>query len=181
VPALDPTDLVTSIVQLRRAIVTTRDRATRATLRDVEVRLRKALGPTIAKKKAAASLGISVTALDRWVDQGVLTVVEKPGSSRHELESTPLLDLAEQVRNTREEHPGMRTPVAEAITRLGWARRAGGRRVLRFDVASLPRPNISEQELVAGFCSTTPEQRVREVAMLSRMFSPAVQTLASAR
>ena len=173
---LDPTDLVTSIVQLRQAIVKTRDRATRAALREVEVHLRRALGPTIAKKKAAASLGISVTALDRWVDQGVLTVVEKPGSSRHELEARPLLELAEQVRNAREERPETRTPVAEAIRRLGWAPRAGGRRVLRLDVASMPRPNTSEQELVAAFHSTTPEQRVREVAMLSRMFSPAVQT-----
>lgn len=64
---IDPIDLVSSIVQLREAIVQTRDRSLRAALRDVEVRLRSSLGPTIPKKKAAAALGISVTALDRWV------------------------------------------------------------------------------------------------------------------
>ena len=64
---IDQADLATSIVQLRHAIVKTRDTAARAALREVEVRLRRALGPTIPKKKAAAVLGISVTALDRWV------------------------------------------------------------------------------------------------------------------
>jgi hypothetical protein len=167
-PALDHADLATSIVQLRHAIVKTRDSEVRAALREVEVRLRRALGPTIPKKKAAAVLGISVTALDRWVERGFLPVVERPGSSRHELESRPFLELAAQVARLRLDGAVARGRVAPAVERLGWTPMTGGRRVLRLDVAALPRPNITEQELVANFRSTTPEQRVREAAELSR-------------
>jgi hypothetical protein len=170
-PQLDPVDLVTCVLQLRAAIVRTRDSATRSALRDVEVRLREALGPTITKRKAAAVLGISVTALDRWVGQGVIPVVERPGSSRHALEVRPFLELAEEVRRVKEEIPAARLPVALAVNRLGWGPRPEGRRVLRLDVAALPRPNVTEAELVAGFRSTTPEQRVREAVELSEIFT----------
>ena len=169
---IDQADLATSIVQLRHAIVKTRDAAARAALREVEVRLRRALGPTIPKKKAAAVLGISVTALDRWVDRGVLPVVERPGSSRHELESRQLLELAEQAYGMGVEGVAMRGRIAPAVKRLGWSPRREGRRVVRLDVAALPRPNISEQELVASFRATTPELRVREAAELSRILVP---------
>ncbi len=175
VTALDPVELTMSIVGLRRAIVRQRDRATRASLRDVETRLRRALGPTIAKKKAAAALGVSVPALDRWVDQGILPVVQKPGSSRLEVETRPFLELAERVETVRDERGRTRTPIAAAVTSLGWTPSAAGRRVLRLDVASLPRPNISEWELVAEFRSTTPEERVLRVAELSRMFASQAQ------
>ena len=167
-PAVDHADLATSIVQLRHAIVKTRDSEARAALREVEVRLRRALGPTIPKKKAAAVLGISVTALDRWVDRGFLPVVERPGSSRHELESRPFLELAAQVARLRLDGVVTHGRVAPAVKRLGWKPLTAGRRILRLDVAALPRPNVNEQELVANFRSTTPEQRVREAAELSR-------------
>ena len=170
---LDPADLATSIVGLRRAIVKTRDTKTRASLRDIEVLLRRTLGPTIPKKKAAAVLGISVPALDRWVNRGLLPVVAKPGSSRLEVESRAFLELAERVETVTDELGEMRTPVSVAIKSLGWTPSTAGRRVLRLDVASLPRPNISERALVTGFRSTTPEDRVRQVAELSRMFAPA--------
>lgn len=171
-PHLDPVDLAQSIVQLRHAIVKTRDRGVRTALREVEVRLRQALGPTIPKKKAAAVLGISVTALDRWVDRGVLPVVERPGSSRHELESRPLLALADEVNRLNVEGVVTHGRVAPAVKRLGWSPIGEGRRVVRLDVAVLPRPNISEQELVANFRTTTPEQRVREATELSRLLVP---------
>ena len=171
VPVLDSVELVASIVGLRRAIVKQRDRTSRASLRDVEVRLRRALGPTIAKKRAAAALGVSVPALDKWVEQGILPVVQKPGSSRLEVEARPFLQLAERVEAVRHERGGTRTPIAVAVRSLGWKPTATGRRVLRLDVAALPRPNTSEQELLAVFHSTTPEERVRQVAELSQMFA----------
>ncbi len=172
--ALDQVDLATSIVQLRHAVVKTRDRVARAALREVEVRLRRALGPTIPKKKAAAVLGISVTALDRWVDRGFLPVVVRPGSSRHELESRPFLELADQVHRLNVDGVVTHGRIAPAVKRLGWRSTGEGRRVLRLDVAALPRPNISEQELVASFRTTTPEQRVREAAELSQLLVVAV-------
>lgn len=170
---IDQADLATSIVQLRHAIVKTRDRATRAALREVEVRLRQALGPTVPKKKAAAVLGISVTALDRWVDRGFLPVVERPGSSRHELESRPFLELANKVHDLNVDGVVTHGRVAPAVKRLGWTPTREGRRVLRLDVAALPRPNTSERELLASFRATTPEQRVREASELSRLLVPA--------
>ena len=169
-------EIATSILQLREAIVQTRDRRTRVGLRDVEVRLREALGATITKTRAAALLGVSVTAIDRWVDKGVIPVVERPGSMRHELEARRFLELAQEVRRVRVESPDVRLPIAVAVRRLGWGPRSEGRRVLRFDVAVLPRPNVSEEELVAQFRSTTPEQRVREAAELSRFLAPAHKT-----
>ena len=175
-PALDHVDLATSIVQLRHAIVRTRDSESRAALREVEVRLRRALGPTIPKKKAAAVLGISVTALDRWVDRGFLPVVERPGSSRHELESRPFLELAAEVHRLKVAGVVTHGRVAPAVKRLGWRPNAAGRRVLRLDVAALPRPNISEQELLANFRTTTPEQRLSEAAELSRFLVPVSQS-----
>ncbi len=159
-------------MQLRQAIVKTRDRAARVALREVEVRLRQALGPTIPKKKAAAVLGISVTALDRWVDRGILPVVERPGSSRHELESRPFLELADQVNRLNVEGVVTHGRVAPAVKRLGLTPIREGRRIVRLDVAALPRPNVSERELVARFRATTPEQRMREVAELSRFLVP---------
>ena len=57
--------------------------------------------------------------------------------------------------------------IAPAVKRLGWRPSPAGRRVLRLDVAALPRPNISELELLANVRATTPEQRVREAAELS--------------
>ena len=169
---LDQVDLATSIVQLRHAIVKTRDRATRTELREVEVRLRRALGPTIPKTKAAVVLGISVTALDRWVGGGFLPVVERPGSSRHELESRPLLELAAQVHRLNIDGVVTHGRIAPAVKLLGWKADPAGRRVLRLDVAALPRPNISERELVENFRTTTPERRLREAAELSRFLSP---------
>jgi hypothetical protein len=175
-PALDRADLATSIVQLRHAIVKTRDSEARAALREVEVRLRLALGPTIPKKKAAAVLGISVTALDRWVDRGFLPVVVRPGSSRHELESRPFLELAAQVARLRVDGVVTHRRIAPAVKRLGWRPLTAGRRILRLDVAALPRPNVTEQELVANFRSTTPEQRVREAAELSRFLARSLES-----
>ena len=172
VPAIDAADLATSIAQLRYAIVKTRDRDARAALREVEVRLRRALGPTIPKKKAAAVLGISVTALDRWVDRGFLPVVERPGSSRHELESRPFLELAAQAHRLHLDGVVTHGRLAPAVKLLGWKADPAGRRVLRLDVAALPRPNISERELVENFRTTTPERRLRDAAELSRFLTP---------
>jgi hypothetical protein len=180
VPRIDPIDLVASILDLRAAIVRTRDRVVRAQLREVEVRLRKALGTTITKTRAAAVLGISVTALDRWVDRGALSVVARPGLARHELESRSFLELAEEVRRVKETSPGTRMPVAVAIRQLGWGS-TGERRVLRLDVAELPRPNLTERDLVETFRSTTPEQRVREAAELSRILARPRATPGTAR
>ncbi len=138
----------------------------RERLRKVERSLRSMIGPSIAKKRAAAGLGVSVTALDRWIDRGVLPVVARRNSSRLEVETVPLLDLLEQVTILRARGLG-RGIVAAAVRRLGWSDDPEGRRVLSEDVAVLPRPNVSERELREHYDGTTPEERIAEAARLS--------------
>ncbi|HEV2250858.1 MAG TPA: hypothetical protein VGT60_10170 [Candidatus Limnocylindria bacterium] len=156
-----------AIVSLRLAIKDTRDRTLRAELRASEVALRKALGPRVPKRVAARLLGTSVTALERWVDRGYLPVVASPrGLKRLALESGPLLDLATRVRLLRRAGRS-RAVLAEAVRELGWRDR-GRRIVYSVDVARLPRPNVSLDELQRQFAETTPADRVLQMAALNR-------------
>ena len=59
---------------------------------------------------------------------------------------------------------------------LGWRER-GRRDVLRADVACLPRPNVSREELRQQFEETTPEERVLHMDALHR----SMNVLAEAR
>ena len=157
-----------TIVELRTAIREVRDRAVRARLRALEVDLRRALGPSIPKRRAAAALGVSVPALDHWIERGRLPVVTRAGSSRLAVETGPLLDLLEQVVALREQGAG-RGLLATAFSRLGVADEPEGRQVLAEKVAELPRPNVPVRELRDRRDRTTPEERVREVAAISRL------------
>lgn len=164
------TTLLEPIVSLRLAIQGTRDPTVRADLRASEVALRTALGPRVPKRAAAGLLGTSVTALERWVDRGYLPVVASPrGVKRLAIETGPLLDLATRVRLLRREGQSYGV-LARAVRDLGWKDR-GGRLVLRFDVARLPRPNVSLDELQRQFAETTPAERVLQVAALNRSIS----------
>ena len=158
--AFTPTsnELLTSIVDLRVLIETTRDDRVRASLREIEIRLRHMVGPSVTKKPAAALLGISVTALDRWIDNGYLTAVRTaPDAGRLGVETAPLLELATRVARLR--GAGQSSGViARAIRELGW-HSLGTRYVIDVDLARLPRPNVSVAELRHDYMTTTPEQR----------------------
>lgn len=159
--------LLEPIVLLRLAIERTRDRALRDELRAVEVSLRRQLGPSVPKRAAARLLGVSVTALDRWIDRGFLPVVASPrGSRRLAVETGPLLDLAAGVRRLRRAGRS-RAVLSEALRELGWRER-GRRLVYRYDVARLPRPNISLDELQRQYEETSPEERVLQLAALNQ-------------
>jgi hypothetical protein len=60
--------------------------------------------------------------------------------------------------------------LAEAIRELGWKDR-GRRLVYSLTVASLPRPNVSVDELERQFQETTPTERVLQMAALNRSAS----------
>lgn len=123
------------------------------------------LGPSIGKTVAARTLGVSVTALDNWLDRGLLPLVSTPGSSRLRIETTPLVELAEAVAKLRE--AGCRRQViARAAESLGW-KPAGARIVVRADIALLPRPNVAAAELREQFALTTAGQRLAESMALS--------------
>lgn len=159
--------LLEPIVRLRLAIQTSRDRQVRSDLREAEAVLRAQLGPSVPKRAAARLLGISVTALDRWIDRGYLPVVTSPRSSKRlGVETRSLLDLATAVWRLRRAGRS-HAVISAAVRELRWRAR-GSRLVLRYDVARLPRPNVSLEELQREFELTTPEQRVLDVAELNR-------------
>jgi hypothetical protein len=164
-------DLVSSILQLRAAIRKTREPGTRAALRSIETDLRKLLGPSVSKRVAARALGVSPTALERWLGRGRLPLVRKNGSTRLELETGPFLDLAERVAALRSQ--GRRRPLSAAFASLGWSDDPDGPQILSEAVARLPRPNVSARELRERFRTTTPEERVRQAAALCRSLKPA--------
>jgi len=159
--------LLGSIVQLRLAIQHARDLRLRGELREIEVGLRRQVGAAVPKRVAAGLLGISVTALVRWIDRGCLPAVASAhGSSRLAVETGPLLDLATTVSRLRRAGE-TRGVISKAVRELGWRDR-GRRLVLRYEIACLPRPNISLDELQRHYRGTTPQERVLEMAALHR-------------
>ena len=158
-------NLVTIVLRLRAAIRKTREPETRAALRSIEADLRKLLGPRVPKRVATRALGVSSTALERWLARGRLPLVRKSGSTRLELETGPFLDLAERVEALRTQ--GRERPLAGAFAALGWHDDPEGPRVLDEAVARLPRPNVPAHELRERFRATTPEERVRQALHLS--------------
>lgn len=124
-------------------------------LRRAEGLLRAELAGAVPKSVAARLLGVSTTALERWIDAGRLPVVRRPGG-REEVAADALLDVAEEVRRLREE--GLtRGLLATALRRL--------------EDRGLPRrrlqPNEPAGELRAAYEHSTPAERLRETAELS--------------
>ena len=114
------------------------------------------IGPGVPKRRAAALLGVSVTALQRWIRQGRLPVVRRPGG-REEIEARALLDVVTEVRRLRDEE--------------GVSGRVVGRALARLEARGLPRrnprPNVSARELRRAYLESTPVERLREAAELS--------------
>ena len=159
--------LLEPIVRLRLAIQQTRDPLLRDELRQVEVALRRQLGPAVPKRVASRVLGVSVPALDRWIDRGRIPVVAPAnGSQRLALETIPLLELATRVSALRRSGR-TRGLLSHALDELGRTDR-GRRLVFRSAVACLPRPNVPLDELRRQFVETTPESRVLQLAALNR-------------
>lgn len=159
--------LLAAIVEIRLLARETREQETRAGLRRLEWRLRSLLDPGVPKRQAARQLGVSVTALDKWIRRGRAPVVAQEGSSRRTVETRSFLELAEQLELLRRdglEH-GL---LAEAFRRLGWPDDAEGEQVLREEIARLPRPNVSVRQLRADYERIPPEARVVHLTHLHR-------------
>jgi hypothetical protein len=157
-PAIERT--IEQVVALRRVSTAVSDPRERSRLKQVERELQRAIGIGVPKRRAAAVLGVSVAALDKWIARGRLPVVRRPGSSRRQIDADALLDLAEEVARAREEGK-TRGLLATALERL--ATRGLPRPKLR--------PNQPAHELRQHYLRTTPENRVREVAELSRVLT----------
>jgi DNA-binding transcriptional MerR regulator len=144
-------------VEVRLAAREIRNERAVRRLRRAERLLRLEIGASVPKRRAAALLGVSVTALERWIAAGRLPVVRRPGG-REEVEARAALDLLEEVRRLRDDDGVSRGVVAAALRRL--------------DARGLPRtnlrPNTPAAELRRSFLASTPLERLRETAELSR-------------
>jgi DNA-directed RNA polymerase specialized sigma subunit len=150
-------EAVAQIVALRRVRSAVESKTERRRLAQVIRQLRRQLGVGVAKRQAAAALGVSVQALDRWIGAGKIPAVRRPGSSRDLVETEALLLLAEEVTPLRER--GESRALAKAIAALA-ARDRLPRRM---------RPNQSAQELRYEFLHSTPAGRMRQAIELSHV------------
>jgi DNA-binding transcriptional MerR regulator len=147
---------LSQIVELRRVVPAVADPAERRRLERVIRQLRAGVGVGVPKLRAAALLGMSVQALERWVRHGDLPTARRPGSSRELIDAEALLLLAEEVTRLREQGQTRRL-VAHALQQL-------------LDEGRMPRklrPNQSAAELRYEYLHTTPAERLRSAAELS--------------
>lgn len=113
----DSSRLIEGIVRLRRVERIPGAAADAAPVRrDLELRL----GPTLSRSRAAHLLGVSQTALDRWVAAGEIPVVLMP-NGRREIPRQVVVELLESISELRRAGKG-RHPLAAALAR----RRCGG-------------------------------------------------------
>jgi hypothetical protein len=123
-------ELFENIARLRRV---GRELPSSPDLAMVRLALEEQLGQTVSRRLAARLLGVSHTALERWVKSGDLPVV-RSSAGREEIPVPALLDLYEAVRVDRSAAPG-RFALAATM-----ARQRDAARRLRLDgVGGAPR------------------------------------------
>lgn len=106
----ETTRLVNSIVRLRRAErVPGAEEDVAPVRRDLELQL----GPTLSRSRASRILGVSQTALDRWVEAGRIPVVVTPGG-RREVPRQVVIELRESIDRLKGRGIG-RHPLAAAL------------------------------------------------------------------
>lgn len=125
-------------------------------LRRAEQLVLDEIGRSVPKRRAAAALGISVPALERWVRLGRLPVVRRPGG-REEVDASALLDVLEEVRGLRDDEGVSRSAVAGALRNLA----------LRGLPRERLRPNESARTLRESYARSSGVERLREAAELS--------------
>jgi DNA-binding transcriptional MerR regulator len=90
-------------VELRTLAHASPDTSVRSQLEQIAQRRSEDIGPSVPKTRAARMLGVSLTALDRWIERGAIPVRRRASSSRrHELETQAVIDLAVEIRALRE-------------------------------------------------------------------------------
>jgi hypothetical protein len=102
---------IEEILRLRRA-ERAADPSLRGELRSVREFLETIAGPTISRAEASRLLGISQTALDRWIRSGDVASVVTP-HGRREIPLTEIVELLEDVERARAD--GVRRPLAAVI------------------------------------------------------------------
>jgi hypothetical protein len=103
--------LIGDIARLRRA---ERTSSPREDIAAVRTDLERMAGPTVTRAAAARLLGVSQTALDRWVATGDVPILVTP-VGRRELPLRWLVELIEAVRERRLSNPDDRHPLGSVL------------------------------------------------------------------
>jgi hypothetical protein len=123
--------LIEDVLRLRRA-ARTADESAWGDIQPVLEHLGELIGPTVSRAEAARLLGISYTALDRWINKGDISSVLTP-RGRREVPVSQLLDLLEEMETRREE--GRPSDLASVM-------RARRRRANEIDIEDLLPHNL---------------------------------------
>jgi hypothetical protein len=145
-----------NIERLRRAEQRSPDAEVGAVREDLE----EELGGTVSRNLAAEVLGVSHTALNRWVDIGEVPVVITPGG-RREVPIPALLSLRERVEGERRSGRE-RTHALEAVMledRLKAARIAHRNLVTAEELESADRHRLSDLRGLAYHRAIAPQLR----------------------
>lgn len=106
--------------QLVRILVQLRDAETHCerpeVLAGIRSNLERALGGAVTYAVAARALGISQTALGKWIQRGEISTVLAP-NGRRRVPLREVLELAIALDQHRAEHPGNPHPVAATLRR----------------------------------------------------------------
>ncbi|HWY90744.1 MAG TPA: hypothetical protein VNY31_08750 [Solirubrobacteraceae bacterium] len=105
--------LIGDVARLRRAEKTSS--FAREDLAPVRANLERMAGPTVTRAVAARLLGVSQTALDRWIAAGDVPVLITP-TGRHELPLRWLVESIEAVQDRRLANPDDRHPLGFKTT-----------------------------------------------------------------
>src|SRR5437667_12194835 len=100
--SLDVERMVRRVVALRSVANAVAGPLERRRLERVIRELRLEIGVGVPKRRAAALLGVSVQALERWIQRGLLAVARKPGSARELVDTEALIVLLEEVDRRRD-------------------------------------------------------------------------------
>ena len=90
------------VVELRALEQAAPDGDLRARLGQIADRRSEEIGPTIPKTRAARALGISLTTLDKWIGRGAIPVERRASSSRQEVGTKAVVELAVEIRALRD-------------------------------------------------------------------------------
>jgi hypothetical protein len=146
--------LVDGIVRLRRA---ERIPAAAADVAPVRRELEEQLGPTLSRSRAAQILGVSQTALDRWVAVGQVPIVLTP-TGRREVSRQFVIELREAIGEPggkeRRRHPLAAALAArrDAAGKIGGDGSAGGgdRVATPSGHQTAERRSLAMHQLIAG-------------------------------
>jgi DNA-binding transcriptional MerR regulator len=100
--AADVERALADVVELRTLAQASSDPSLRARLDQIADRRSEEIGPSVPKTRAAQALGVSLNALDKWIRRGAIPVERRASSSRQEVQTRAVVDLAVEIRGLRE-------------------------------------------------------------------------------